>query len=1237
MMKKTGFIVLSMLLVASCFAAIGTGSSATLTDTRDYTLQVVSDKGSPTPAVGTHTYPWGSTITCSAGAQAGYTCTGWSGTGSIPGNGAADSTGEIDLNELTSTITWIWEQGGDGTASNPYQISTREHLEAVNNSLSSHYILINDIDLNGTTYTHAVIAPDTDMSSDFQGTTFTGSFNGNGFVVKNLTIIAPSAEYLGLFGYFNSGASISNVGVEDCNISGYRYIGGLVGYIGNSWSGTITNCYSSGNVNSLGSNVGGLVGRNEASPYNGFIANCYSTANVGGTSYVGGLVGLCRGLLANSFATGSVIGTGSQVGGLVGSNEQGSMINSYATGSVSGSSNVGGLVGLNSSIVKNCYSTGFVSGLSNVGGLIGSGGTVINSFWDIDTSGQPQIENSYLKNGITSAQMKQRATYVGWNFNTLWAIDEGNSYPVIQDLSVYSLPHELILADLEGDGTADAPYIITSADELNAVRQNLTAHYSLANDIDLSASVVWNGGLGWKPIGDFTGVFDANGCIIRDMAIESLDSYIGLFGRVGSGGVITNLGIENCHITGMSNAGGLVGYNNYGTITNCYVTGAITAGTENSPPIHAGGLVGRNLYGAIKNCHANVDVIGSRDNLGGLVGYNSGPITNCYATGTVSRSGPASFVGGLVGYNSGPITHCYATGDVNGSIVVGGLIGESWGYSVENCYSIGNVSGNQDVGGLIGRSGTTQTIVNCYWDIETSGQAASRGGSGRTTAEMKQQATYIGWSFVFWTIDEGISYPSFRDLSGYSLPQAISLNDLAGSGVSGDPYIITNADELNAVRQDLTAHYLLGNDIDLSASIVWNDGLGWNPIGTSAAGFTGVFDGNGFAIENLTINSESTDYVGLFRIISSSGIVKNLALKGCNLSCHWNMGKGGGLAGGSAGTIQNCCVLGNINGGYNTGGLVGLNTGTITLCYFSGYVNGSGGLVGVNNSGTIANCYAKGYKNYSSRAGGLLGENRGTVTNCYAVVYFTDYYIGFHPPLDEGLISRNFGVVTNSFWDMEETGILSSDGGVGKTTAEMQTQSTYTGWDFVGETANGVEDIWYMEPGGYPRLNGVGGDTGGLEIDSLIIAAVRRVSRTEFEYDVAVKVKNKGQSISDAVIMLVGFPANVRVLGGGVVAVGALGSGNGAICEGIITLRIDRATATNTGKITWHAQVNRPLGGQNIEVVQSELILVEFGSGGLGQAEIMEIAANWLGTGMADVNYDGVVNYEDIAILSGGM
>ena len=101
--------------------------------------------------------------------------------------------------------------------------------------------------------------------------------------------------------------------------------------------------------------------------------------------------------------------------------------------------------------------------------------------------------------------------------------------------------------------------------------------------------------------------------------------------------------------------------------------------------------------------------------------------------------------------------------DVNGSGTdVGGFAGYNYG-TISSCYSTGSVSGSSDVGGFAGLN--EGWITRCYWDKDTSGMATSSGGVGKTTAEMKQQATFIGWDFTStWCIGGGVTYPHLRGM-----------------------------------------------------------------------------------------------------------------------------------------------------------------------------------------------------------------------------------------------------------------------------------------------------------------------------------------------------------------------------------------------------------------------------------------------------------------------------------------
>ena len=275
---------------------------------------------------------------------------------------------------------------------------------------------------------------------------------------------------------------------------------------------------------------------------------------------------------------------------------------------------------------------------------------------------------------------------------------------------------------MNGDYSITANFALEIWDwyDLDAIRDDLSGYYLLMNNLDSTtagyeelASGTANGGMGWDPIGSsddlFTGTFDGQGYEIRDVVINRpAGGRAGLFGAVREG-VVKNLGVVNATVTGYGEVGGLVGWNEYGTVSNCYFAGSVI-GNGN-----VGGLVGWNYYGT---------------------GNNS------YSTGSVTGS---SWVGGLVGYNSGPVSNSYSTSSVTGEDLVGGLVGL-----------------NDD-----------GAVTNCFWDTETSGQPTSAGGTGKTTAQMKSIATFssAAWSIVtvanpstrnpsyIWNIVDDETYP----------------------------------------------------------------------------------------------------------------------------------------------------------------------------------------------------------------------------------------------------------------------------------------------------------------------------------------------------------------------------------------------------------------------------------------------------------------------------------------------
>ncbi|MGD2095515.1 MAG: GLUG motif-containing protein, partial [Phycisphaerales bacterium] len=709
----------------------------------------------------------------------------------------------------------------------------------------AHFMFMNDIDLEGIDF--YIIGS--------EAIPFRGVFDGNGFVISNFSYTFTNTDNVGLFGYVDSpNAEIRDLGLSSPNVHAVeselshveRFIGSLAGSF---WRGTITRCYvNDGRVTGT-TYVGGLVGR----IFHGTITKCYSSAVVSGDWGVGGLVGCNEhsSTITESYVdSSSILGVGlvsGGVGGLVGFNSYSTIFNCYAKSSdVSGYGYVGGLVGESGSrAIANCYATCRVEGVQDVGGLVGNGGCAHNSFWDIQTSSQ---STSASGKGRTTAQMQTASTFLGWDScdnEGVWTVDEGNDYPRLlwENRPGAMLETQRLPDLLMGAGTEEDPYLICTAEELNLVGLfpcEWDKYFKLMSDIDLSHYT----GTEFNIIGipcPFGGEFDGNG-----KQITNLNHIRGLFLYVA--GTIKDLGLidanidagrdynywtgslvsclQNGTITGcyaeggsvsadfFATAGGLVGENSEGVITDCYTTNNVTSSFG-----PAGGLVGSN-DGYVTDCYSTGSLSGD-DNIGGLAGSNYSTITNCYATGSVVASttdtsdGIGGLVGlneggidncysdcvvegttntgGLVGYNKnfGTITNCYAISSVSGfgtelwHGVVGGLVGVNYDGIITHCYAAGSLTGTANAGGLVGDNRSANRsdireiarIFSSFWDVETSDILNMCGGEnncidsfGKTTAEMQTASTFLdaGWDFVdetdngaedIWWIDEGQDYP----------------------------------------------------------------------------------------------------------------------------------------------------------------------------------------------------------------------------------------------------------------------------------------------------------------------------------------------------------------------------------------------------------------------------------------------------------------------------------------------
>ncbi|PKN12190.1 MAG: hypothetical protein CVU69_08310 [Deltaproteobacteria bacterium HGW-Deltaproteobacteria-4] len=317
-----------------------------------------------------------------------------------------------------------------------------------------------------------------------------------------------------------------------------------------------------------------------------------------------------------------------------------------------------------------------------------------------------------------------------------------------------------------GDGSADAPYQIATAEQLDAVRSHLDKHFILIVDIDLGVAP-YNAGEGWEPIGvsgaPFTGSLDGKGHAIANLFINRpAQDHIGLFGDA-SGATFANLKLQ-VEVTGNYRVGGLVGNLEPGLITGVHVTGTVT-GTTNE----VGGLVGRIKYVDIMSSSANVQVSGGSttsgggSDLGGLVGnvQNGSSIADCAAYGSISVNSVSSLLtGGLLGTLwESSLERSFATGDVVGRDNVGGLVGHNGKSSIANSFATGNVTstanGITNYGGLVGSSDSGSTIANSFATGNVNGIAMVGGLIGRQTADSSVTNSYATGHVAGTTSDVG--------------------------------------------------------------------------------------------------------------------------------------------------------------------------------------------------------------------------------------------------------------------------------------------------------------------------------------------------------------------------------------------------------------------------------------------------------------------------------------------------
>ena len=718
----------------------------------------------------------------------------------------------------TSFLTVITQSSASGaiaisgvdtlTAGNVYSISSLTDLNKlaslVNSGQTSNctFILTNDIDMsNFPGYTP--IGTDSNQ--------FNGTFYGNGHVISNLSISAAGTSYTGLFGVTGSSARILDLGIENAIVSGGNYVGVIAG----KSSGTITNCYVKGNVkvNGNGGYKGVIAGYSTNT-----IQSCYTSGSVtvdgGSGSYIGGIVGYASCVITSTFAEGITVNGNSNVGGLVGRLDAGSLSNSEVRGTANITSSdssaysnadafAGGCVGYSKGTLSNLKvsATGTITAHRNyVGGIVGKLDTnsITNCSSSLNISLSVTDNSGSGENGSTITQSYTGGIVGGFESN--WASVSQCAYS--GTITTSGTGAFTCLGGIAG--AAGTISNCTTSGAINMAGGIMSCIGGVAGSIQSTAT---------NCISNMSMTLNSNANKYQVYNIQ----YVG--GIVGRGYTITNCTTNATITASASNSydnsyaviqylGGLAGYIN--SISSSSTSGAVNI-TSGSLAQYIGGVAGSLNNGANKSYSTmNINVTPSGNYIGGFAGSGNRTISQCYTTGNVTAAN-SSYVGGFVGQLSGIVNQCYTTGNVTGDRDVGGFVGGSYG-TINNSYTTGNVTSNGSyVGGFTGSGGgyyntcyasgtvnytgtssyyggftgsTNYYLTNCYYNnANSTGLSSNYIGTGISLADMQNQAIMTANGF---TSAGGWKYESGKTpLLNYS----ISIN--AGGKTSSDGFDIT--------------------------------------------------------------------------------------------------------------------------------------------------------------------------------------------------------------------------------------------------------------------------------------------------------------------------------------------------------------------------------------------------------------------------------------------------------------
>ncbi len=638
-------------------------------------------------------------------------------------------------------------EGGNGTLNNPWQISSAGQLNGVSRYLGSahndkHFIQIADIDLGIAPWNGGQGWVPIGNSS---ANSFQGNYNGNGKIISKLTINRPNNGNQALFGFIGGNALIYDLGLKDVDVTGLIEVGTIVSNMNND-SG-IERCFVTGKLTGMNT-VGGISGSKGGGSY---IQDCYTVVNI---------------TIAESHSP-------LQIGGICGIQTDGWIRRSYAVGWI---------------IVQRAYP----------GALIGENyGNFSHLYWNNQTTGMDYgIGGGNEIQGNITAEMLLEETFAGFNFDTVWQIDENYTYPYLQweETGIHNKPVPFGLSCETGDETIHLSWLeipVFGVSGYNVYRNGVrinnepieTHSYTDTNSMSVSYTVTALYGeiesLHSMPMKAITVSFaGGNGSLADPFLISTAENLDNVRYALSYHFKQTD-DIE----LGAAPYNSDNGWRPIGDDINFF------SGTYNGNGKNINGLTityydsFSALFGVIGGTARIYDLSMRNVNIttgtsSPFVGFMIGDsvLERVYASGNITGG---SYIGGLVARLGGNaiIRDSYSAINISATwnnqyTIVGGILASQTGGVVSRCYATGSVSiagtppPTTRQGAVIGwfSSGSHSHL---YWDNQTTGQLRAIGGStaypGFTSEQMKQEANFVGLNFnTVWQIDEGRSYPYFR-------------------------------------------------------------------------------------------------------------------------------------------------------------------------------------------------------------------------------------------------------------------------------------------------------------------------------------------------------------------------------------------------------------------------------------------------------------------------------------------